>query len=202
MLQWQGIWRKCGYMTEMLCEVNWSTTSYCVKQPPLNALVASCFAATPESGLDRSKGGRIWAHQVSLLSTLTLSYPEFSNQIEMRYQSLCISVKLKEGHGAYCFLENTMFWLLICAIGSTLLCFVVLLVSRAFVVVASILVHSFCKTTDSFETVSWEVTFYIIVRLLELQINFMTTFLLPCFQIVCHGLTLQWMSNSVDLIKN
>lgn len=44
----------CGYTAEMVCEVNWSTTSYCVKWPPLNALVASCFAATPKSGSGRS----------------------------------------------------------------------------------------------------------------------------------------------------
>lgn len=45
-----------GYMAEMLCDVSWSTTSYCVKLPPLNALVAIYFAATLKSGLDRSDG--------------------------------------------------------------------------------------------------------------------------------------------------
>lgn len=48
--------KECGHMAEMLCEVNWSTTSYCVKWPPLNALVASYFSATPKSGSERFNG--------------------------------------------------------------------------------------------------------------------------------------------------
>lgn len=48
--------KECRYMAEMLCEVNRSTTSYCVKWPPLNALVASYFAATPKSGSERLDG--------------------------------------------------------------------------------------------------------------------------------------------------